>query len=129
MLNQLIKIGVFVTLGLWLKHRIRGLAYLIGVLVVTWIAHNEYLSYTRQSGNVDFLELSYAVKWSVFLVSVVIYWFAVERRIRRNPDDARNTILHPQNGPDQGDGFDFLRRKKTLESEADKALKGKDHID
>ena len=39
--NQIVKLGLFVTLGIWLKNRGKGLLLLILVLVTTWTAHNE----------------------------------------------------------------------------------------
>lgn len=123
MLNQLIKLGVFVALGIWLKHRGKGLLFLIITLGITWITHNEFLSYLEQSGNNRFLEISYVLKWLIFLLALGIYYLLVERRIRKDPSADRNTIENPDLHHLKGDGFDFLRQKKTLESEMDKTLK------
>ena len=123
MINQLMKLGLFVAAGLWLKHRGRGLLLLVGVLVLTWILHGEYLAYAEQADDNAWLELSYILKWAVFLVACGSYYWLVERKIRRNPDASRNTISHPEDVESQGDGFDFLRHKKTLDSESDKLLK------
>ena len=123
MINQLLKLGVFITLGVWLKHRGKGLFFLILVLFVTWLGHNEYLAYTNQSDDTRYLALSYGIKWGIFVLSIGLYYFLVERRLDSGPQKERNTIEHPQANQQKGDGFDFLRRKKTLESESDKALK------
>ena len=122
MIGQLLKLGLFVTLGVWLKHRGKGLLVLVLTLSVTWLLHNEYLSYIAQSGDNRFLALSYGIKWGVFFLAAGSYYFAVERNISKDPTRGRNTIEHPEVSEAQGDGFDFLRRKKTLESESDKAL-------
>ena len=123
MINQLLKLGAFITLGVWLKHRGKGLFFLILVLFLTWLVHNEYLAYINQSGDNQFLALSYGIKWGVFVLSIGLYYFLVERRLDSGPQKERNTIEHPQANEQKGDGFDFLRRKKTLESELEKALK------
>ena len=123
MINQLLKLGIFITLGVWLKHRGKGLFLLVMALFVTWLGHNEYLSYITQSENTRFLALSYGIKWGIFVLSIGLYYFFVERRLNSGPDTERNTIEHPQTNEQQGDGFDFLRRKKTLESESEKAIK------
>lgn len=123
MLNQLLKLGVVITLGMWLKHRIRGLLILIAVLAVAWVSHNEYLSYIAQSGNKEFLELSYVTKWGVFIIGVLLYYFLVERRIARDPTVNRNEFHDTVNIEPKGDGFDFLRKKKKLDSQSDKLLK------
>lgn len=122
MINQLLKLGVFITLGVWLKHRGKGLFFLILILFLTWLGHNEYLSYINQSGDKRFLALSYGIKWGAFVLSIGIYYILVERQLNSGPQEERNTIKHPQINEQKGDGFDFLRRKKTLESESEKAL-------
>ena len=122
MLNQVFKLGLFVTLGIWLRYRARGLFALAAVLAVTWVLHSEYLGYVSRSGDDNFLALSYAIKWGVFILAAGCYYVLVERRIRARPELDRNTISHPDRATDRDDGFDFLRHKKTLESEADKAL-------
>ena len=126
MIGQLLKLGLFVTLGVWLKHRGKGLFILVSTLLITWLVHNEYLGYIAQSGDNRLLGLSYAIKWSIFIVAVGAYYLAVERKLKKNPALSRNTIEHPEASRTQGDGFDFLRQKRTLESEAEKALKRPD---
>ena len=123
MLNQLLKLGVVITLGMWLKHRLQGLLVLIAVLTVAWIGHNEYLSYIEQSGNKEFLALSYAIKWAVYIIGVLLYYLLVERRIARDPTANRNEIRDTVNIETKDDGFDFLRKKKKLDSQSDKLLK------
>ena len=123
MLNQVLKLGLFVTLGIWLRHRARGLLILILVLTITWILHSEYLEYISRSGDAAYLAISYVIKWGVFVVAAGWYYLLVERKIRARPELERNTITNPEQSADRDDGSDFLRHKKTLESEADKALK------
>ena len=69
MLNQVLKLGLFVTLGIWLRHRAKGLFALVGMLAVTWILHSEYLGYVSRSGDDTYLALSYAIKWGVFILA------------------------------------------------------------
>ena len=127
MLNQLLKFGLFLSAGIWLKRRARGLLILLAVLAVTWILHREYLSYLQQSDSVAHLELSYIIKLSIFLVSCGAYYFFVERVVRKDSSSSRNTIHHPSHDSNQGDGFDFIRQKKTLETALDKELKKTKH--
>jgi hypothetical protein len=122
-INQLLKLGVFITLGVWLKHRGKGLFVLLLVLILTWLGHNEYLSYIEQSGDKQYLGLSYAIKWSIFVFAVGLYYFLVERRLGSGPEQERNTISQPEENETRSDGFDFLRQKRTLESESEKSLK------
>ena len=95
---------------------------LLLTLVITWIIHNEYLSYASQSENQQYLALSYVIKWGVFIIAVSIYYFAVERKVLSS-SNIKNTIRRPREKESKGDGFDFLRQKRTLESAADKAVK------
>jgi hypothetical protein len=112
---------------LWLKHRGKGLFVLLLVLFLTWLGHNEYLSYIEQSGDNQYLGLSYGIKWGIFIFAVGLYYFLIERRLGSGPDQERNTIHQPQENQTRSDGFDFLRHKKTLESESEKALKNPLH--
>ena len=123
MLNQLLRFGLFLSLGLWLKNRIKGLLILAFVLIIAWVLHNEFLNYSERSENDNYLALSYGIKWLVFVVCCVIYYFKIERKIFNSDKAERNEIEIPVTQSSQGDGFDFLRRKKVLESEADKLLK------
>ena len=116
MLNQLLKLGIVITLGMWLKHRLRGLLILVAVLGVAWIIHNEYLAYIAQSGNTEYLELSYVVKWGVFIIGILLYYFLVERKLVRDPSANRNEFTNTVDIEPRDDGFDFLRRKKLLDS-------------
>ena len=123
MLNQLLKLGLFVTMGLWLKHRLQGLVYLLFVLVITWILHGEYLAYVERSGNTEYLEWSFVIKWAVLFGGVALYYLLVERRLGKIPGDNNKTRTSTEAVQPIGDGFDFLRQKKSLDSEADMTLK------
>jgi hypothetical protein len=122
-LNQLLKVGLFVTMGLWLKHRLRGLACLLAVLVITWVLHGEYLAYVERSGNTEYLEWSFVIKWAVLFVGVGLYYLLVEWRIGNRFRDNNKTRVPTETVQPVGDGFDFLRQKKSLDSEADMTLK------
>lgn len=122
MINQLLKLGLFITLGAWLKNRGKGLALLTLTLFLAWFLHNEYLSYLSQSGDDAFLAVSFVIKWGVFLIATLVYYFKVERKLNKKPQANHNTIQTPITSSETGDGFDFLRRKKTLESAEDKIL-------
>lgn len=121
MFNQLLKLGLFVTLGMWLKHRLRGLGCLFFSIGLSWILHGEYLSYVERSGDNEWLVWSFIIKWVVLLGSLALYYLLVERRLLSNQPEAKppgETQAHtPAN-----DGFDFLREKPVLDSEADKVL-------
>lgn len=126
MLHQLLKVGLFVTLGLWLKRRLRGLTRLLFILAISWVLHSEYLAYVERSGNTDYLEWSFVIKWAVLFGGLGLYYLLVERRLGKTPVDNDKTRLSTEAAQPVGDGFDFLRQKKSLHSEADMALKAPD---
>lgn len=112
------------TMGLWLKHRLRGLALLFFVLAITWILHGEFLAYVERSGNTDYLEWSFFIKWALLFGGLGLYYLLVECRLEKTSENNTKTRTHPQTVQPVGDGFDFLRHKKSLDSEADMTLKG-----
>ena len=123
MFNQLLKVGLFVTLGLWFKNRLRGLAYLVMVLLLTWLLHSEYLAYVERSGNTDFLEWSFLLKWLIVFTSIAAYFLFVERKLGKSQQALERRPSGTQAVIPVGDGFDFLRQKKELHSDADMLLK------
>ncbi len=110
-------------MGLWLKHRLRGLSCLLSVLAITWILHGEYLAYVERSGNTEYLEWSFIIKWVVIFVGFCLYYLLVEYRLGNRSGDNNNTRASTESILPVGDGFDFLRQKKSLDSEADITLK------
>jgi hypothetical protein len=110
-------------MGLWLKHRLQGLVYLLFVLMITWILHGEYLAYVERSGNTEYLEWSFVIKWAVLFGGVALYSLLVERRLGKVTGDNNKTQNSTETVQPVGDGFDFLRQKKSLDSEADMTLK------
>ncbi len=126
MFNQLLKIGLFVTMGLWLKHRLRGLALLALLLVMSWVLHSEYLAYVERSGNTTYLEWSFIIKWALIFTGLACYYLLVEYRLGKNTNSNNTNATADDISPSMEDGFDFLRQKKSLDSEADRVLKAPD---
>lgn len=122
MFNQLFKLGLFVTLGLWLKGRVKGLLLLLAAWFITWLVHSEYLAYVEHSGNAGFLEWSYVIKWSFYIITFLIYFSLVEWRMSRQLEAPADVLSESTINSSKNDGFDFLRKKSSLQSEADKAL-------
>lgn len=123
MFSQLMKFGLFVTLGIWLKHRLRGLAYLCAALLLTWLLHSEYLAYVERSGNTNWLEWSFLGKWLLVFFSIGLYYLLVERQLGKLTQAGKVKASNSRRETAVGDGFDFLRNKKQLDSQADMDLK------
>ncbi len=126
MLNQILKFTVITTVWLWLKPRWRALlAFVVSIIIIT-VAHREYLNYVEISGNQTYLVWSYLLKWSALLVCIIAYLLASAWGISSKKSAPAKAVtesarLAPRvEGED--DGFDFIRRKKRLNSQAEKLL-------
>jgi hypothetical protein len=138
-LNQLLKFTLVSSLLLWLRPRWKGLLALAVAVVMVHVLHGEYLEYVQLSGNDTQLVLSYVIKWVVLLAVAAVYvgflvWGAKPgksaRAAARPPrgGSGRTSQDVPQQaggGARPDDGFDFLRRKKHLENQAEKIISAK----
>jgi len=127
MLNQILKFTVLTSVWLWLKPRWRALlAFIVSIVVIT-VLHREYVNYVEISGNQGFLVWSYILKWSALLVCIITYLLVSAWGISsKKPPPAAMAATEParlaQRVEGQDDGFDFIRRKKKLNSQAEKLL-------
>lgn len=132
MLNQLLRFTLVSSALLWLRPRWRGLLALAAAVFLIHVLHGEYLGYVELSGDRSFLIGSYVFKWVALIISVGAYLFLAVYRLKpdRKPPSAREPqrqapaagMPETKHTPATDDGFDFLRRKKTLESRADKVI-------
>lgn len=128
MLTQLLKAGLLLKAGIWLKPRAKGLILTISAVVFCWIIHSEYLAYVEHSGEKGYLAISYAIKWIVTLSFIAAYFFSSRKDLTKpltrseiKSGSTKNQAKSTTTNPD--DGFDFLRSKKELETKADKTIK------
>lgn len=113
MFYQLLKAGAVIQAWRWLRPRLWGLVVLFVSIVAILIAHSEYLGYVERTGNTGNLLLSYLLKWGGLLILVLIYclysWISIKRaRYKKS--------LQRMQYEEVGDGFDFLRKKRKLQS-------------
>jgi len=126
MLNQILKFTVLTSIWLWLKPRWRALLAFVVSLVIINMLHGEYVKYVEISGNQDFLVWSYILKWSAMLICILAYLLVSAWSISsKKPLPAK--AVHEPSRPaarveGQDDGFDFIRRKKKLNSQTEKLL-------
>lgn len=127
MINQILKAGLFLKVAFWIRPRLKALLISVGVIVLTWVAHGEYLSYVDRSENKEFLEVSYFIKWIITIFTCLGYGFLTRESDKANGQvkpNSTKTTNHIKQAPTEGDdGFDFLRGKAKLDSKADKILK------
>ena len=116
LLYQILKAGAVIQAWRWLRPRLIGLVVLILTILVVLVAHSEYLSYVARTEDTQYLLMSYLLKWGSLLLAILIYviyaWVA-KRNARAR---AANTSLPTE---PLGDGFDFLRNKRKLDSYKD----------
>jgi hypothetical protein len=126
MLNQLLKFTLLSSLLLWLRPRWRSLLALVTLIVLVHVLHGEYLGYVELSQDRSFLVWSYFIKWFFLIAGVLVYLsFAVGgSAIAVATASGKGANKEHQAKPSavSGDGFDFLRNKKYLQSRAEKIL-------
>ena len=129
MLNGLLKSGLLLFLGMWIRPRFKGLVSLSAAVLLIWILHNEFIAYLTLQEDFSSARMSYLFKWSSIAALALVYYLAIERRIATklaSAQKAENIREHKSDtkNSEADDGFDFLRTKKTLKSKSDKILEG-----
>ena len=134
MFNQLLKFTLVSSALLWLRPRWKGLLALMVFVGLVHVLHGEYLGYVELSDDRSFLVWSYVIKWVALISGMLAYFMLAIKRLGRSAPqpsgrkqarktramDASSAEAVSTTGPD--DGFDFLRKKKQLDSEAEKLL-------
>jgi hypothetical protein len=111
----------------WLEPRWRStLALVLGWLLVI-VLHAEYVEYVQITESTELLWISYLIKWVVVLSAILAYlWFSVLGSSKTPPAQAPSKTPQTDKGgtgdTPHGDGFDFLREKKTLQSRGDQVI-------
>ena len=135
MINQLLKLGVLIATGRFLKPRFKGLLWVAAVWLLLWFVHSEYVEYVQLSGDTSFVLKAALIKTGLYALSIALYVLLVERRlwpkpVKMPPSQAAATALtatatatEPPLRPGQDDGFDFLRDKRKLRDQAEDLLK------
>lgn len=118
-----LKIGAFIVAGRFLKPRIKGLLLLLVFWIAVRFVHAEYISYVELSGDTRYLVHAALAKIILYLLAFLVYLFTVERKILRRTEQEIEAQRRHENTFNRDDGFDFLRRKKKLESPTDRLLK------
>ncbi len=120
MLNQLLKFGMLIATGRFLKQRWRGVLAIFAVWLVLWFVHGEFVSYVELSGDKRYVLHASLAKLALYALSIAVYVWCVERKLwPKTPVPAVSTAIAPTKPapakparPAEGDdGFDFLRYK------------------
>jgi len=128
MINQILKAGIIFQVWRWLRLRWKLLISSLLIILITWILHGEYTDYMDKSDSVQYLGISYLLKWMITL-GVVLFVYSCEKLRTNNQSSASSkhestatTKMHKSDS-DIADPFEKIRKKKELESRADKLLK------
>lgn len=81
MLNQLLKFGVLIATGRFLKQRWRGVLGVFAVWIVLWIVHGEFVRYVELSGDTTYVLHAALLKLALYALSIAVYVWRVERRL------------------------------------------------
>lgn len=81
MFKGLFRLSMLLVTGKFLKPRIKGLLLLLGFWLLLWFLQSEYLSYVDYSGDSAYVLHASLIKVSLILISLLLYIFAVERRL------------------------------------------------
>jgi hypothetical protein len=122
MLNQLLKFGMLIATGRFLKQRWRGVLGVLAVWLVLWVVHGEFVSYVELSGDRRFVLHASLMKLALYALSIAVYVWRVERPLwPKAAVPAAGTTISPANAAKMpvkplplaagDDGFDFLRIK------------------
>ena len=142
MLNQILKFTLISSVALFLRKRWKRLSACALAIVAAFYIHGEYLDYVgalpagtpaaAQAG--EYLLTVFLLKNAVIAAAVLVV-IVLEVRASRgkgtaharqenaassSPEDAP-----PSSGAGQGDGFDFLRHRRTLASRSEQVIRGK----
>ncbi len=119
MLNQLLKFGMLIATGRFLKQRWRGVLAVLAVWLVLWIVHGEYVRYVELSGDTQYVLHASLTKLAIYALTIVVYVWRVERPLWPKTPAAVPALTvtaapQPKPGvPATGDdGFDFLRHRE-----------------
>ena len=120
MINQLLKVGVLIATGRFFKQRWRGVLAVLAVWIALWVVHGEFVRYVELSGNTQYVLHASIAKLVVYLLSIAIYVWRVERPLwPKTPAPVAPAALTHSSAPPKpttlisgDDGFDFLRNKK-----------------
>lgn len=118
MLNQLLKFGMLIATGRFLKQRWRGVLAVLAVWLLLWVVHGEYVQYVELSGDTQYVLHASIMKLAIYALTIVVYVWRVERPLwPKTPASTATPAVTPAAPPKPGaldtsdDGFDFLRHK------------------
>ena len=119
------KWAIFAATWRFLRPRLKSTITLAVALLLVTIAHSEYVEYVQLTQDRSWLIESYLIKWIFVIASICLYVaYNAGFLFRRESVSSAASRQDIQAGEQEkgDDGFDFLRDKPRLSSEADRIL-------
>ena len=125
--NQLIALMLGTKVMMWAvpdsKRFIKGVSITLTIVLLITYFHNEYLSWSKISGNSDFMSQSYVVKNLIILFSIVcLYLYLKKSKIKKKVYPKIPGEEKIYNKKSDEDYFDKFRNTKKLKTKAEKIL-------
>ena len=123
----------------WVKPRWKRLFFAAISFAMISYSHSEYMAYVEASGDAEYLVMSYQVKFTLNLLTLVLLIvslrakYSKKEKIQEVPKTNHKPVENKQKqaepkvhddkvDSDFDDGFDFLREKTVLHGRSDKIL-------
>ena len=123
----------------WVKPRWKRLFFAAISFAMISYSHSEYMAYVEASGDAEYLVMSYQVKFTLNLLTLVLLIvslrakYSKKEKIQEVPKTNYKPVENKQKqaepkvhddkvDSDFDDGFDFLREKTVLHGRSDKIL-------
>ena len=123
----------------WIKPRWERLFFAAISFAMISYSHSEYMAYVEASGDAEYLVMSYQVKFTLNLLTLVLLIvslranYSKKEKIQEVPKTNHKPVENKQKqyepkvhddkvDSDFDDGFDFLREKTVLHGRSDKIL-------
>ena len=123
----------------WIKPRWERLFFAAISFAMISYSHSEYMAYVEASGDAEYLVMSYQVKFTLNLLTLVLLVVSLRAKYSKKekiqevpktnhkPVENKQKQAEPKVHDDEvdsnfDDGFDFLREKTVLHGRSDKIL-------
>ena len=128
----------------WVKPRWKRLFFAAISFAMVSYSHSEYMAYVEASGDAEYLVMSYQVKFTLNLLTLVLLVvslrakYSKKEKIQEVPKTNHKPVENKQKQDEPNlhddtlhsnidDGFDFLRKKSVLQGRSDKILSKKNN--
>ena len=126
----------------WIKPRWERLFFAAISFAMISYSHSEYMAYVEASGDAEYLVMSYQVKFTLNLLTLVLLIaslranYSKKEKVQEVPKTNHKPVENKQKQDEPNlhddtlhsnidDGFDFLRKKSVLQGRSDKILSKK----